>query len=238
MPAQGKTRPRGRTALLIAAAALLGITGGTAVGYTIQAGRAPTPLPPLNQPALAYPAKPLPPGVVADHQVRTDGDLRKLLLPRPAGAREPEERWLREGWMGADEYAEDFVRPNGALAYQLELGIRRTAVTSWDTGADRSIVISLTQYRPGDSVGAVEHGDGLRADAADDAGGDGEAVKGSGNGRYYVLPVWQKAGYEDLYEARAYVHRGDVLVEIHIFDSKKISGADIRTLAERQLERL
>ncbi|MEU2668026.1 hypothetical protein ABZ622_04010 [Streptomyces sp. NPDC007164] len=53
-------RPRGRTALLLVAAAVLGIAGGTAVGYDVQAGRAPTPLPVLAQPGLAYPSKALP----------------------------------------------------------------------------------------------------------------------------------------------------------------------------------
>ncbi|GAA3372818.1 hypothetical protein GCM10020367_29950 [Streptomyces sannanensis] len=55
-----RSRPRGRTTVIIAVAALLGVVGGTAVGYRIQADRPPTSLPPLNQPGLAYPAKPLP----------------------------------------------------------------------------------------------------------------------------------------------------------------------------------
>ncbi|MGW2847146.1 hypothetical protein ACWC5G_19890, partial [Streptomyces sp. NPDC001274] len=55
-------RPRGRTALLVAVAAVLGIGVGTAAGYEIQDRRAPTPLPALSQPGLAYPAKALPPG--------------------------------------------------------------------------------------------------------------------------------------------------------------------------------
>lgn len=94
-PVPGRARPRGRTALLIAAAALLGISGGAAVGYGIQAERPPTPLPALSQAELAYPAKALPADKVPaplpasqDHRVRTDGDLRKLIIdPRRGGAR-------------------------------------------------------------------------------------------------------------------------------------------------------
>ncbi|MFF1500664.1 hypothetical protein ACFVZR_12440 [Streptomyces sp. NPDC058316] len=105
--------PRGRTALLIAAAAVLGIAGGTAVGYDVQAGRAPTPLPALAQPDLAYPAKALPADKAPDplpasqdRQVRTDGDLRKLLADRPAGWSEDKAvPGLRDGWLGVDEYA-------------------------------------------------------------------------------------------------------------------------------------
>ncbi|MFF3759177.1 hypothetical protein [Streptomyces sp. NPDC002185] len=48
-----------RTVGLLAVAAVLGLVGGTAVGYGIHADREPTALPPLNQPGLAYPAKPL-----------------------------------------------------------------------------------------------------------------------------------------------------------------------------------
>ncbi|MER6602915.1 hypothetical protein ABT305_31475 [Streptomyces parvus] len=64
-----RPRPRGRTTLIIAAAALLGI----AVGYGVQAEREPTP--PAAQ----------------DRRVKTDGDLRKLLVkdaaPRHIAAR-------------------------------------------------------------------------------------------------------------------------------------------------------
>ncbi|WP_282696864.1 hypothetical protein [Streptomyces sp. CC208A] len=62
------------------------------------------PLPALNQPGLAYPAKPLPKGqepdplpAAEDAQAKTDGNLRKLLLPCPAGARDSEVG-PRDGW--------------------------------------------------------------------------------------------------------------------------------------------
>ncbi|MGC5411335.1 hypothetical protein ACPXCX_47845, partial [Streptomyces sp. DT225] len=112
-----KRRPRGRTALIIAAAAVLGIAGGIATGYGVQAGRAPTPLAALSQPGLAYPAKALPAGEVPDplpasqdRRVRTDGDLRKLIVPRPKGWQEDKRlaALTQNGWLGVENYALDF----------------------------------------------------------------------------------------------------------------------------------
>lgn len=244
-PASPAARKRGRTALLIAVAAVLGIVGGTAVGYGIQADREPTALPALNQPALAYP-KPLPKGKqpvplssAEDRSVRTNGDLRKLLLPKPAGAKAPEFT-LGDGWVSLPQYAAEFNSPSFELEYQLDNKVRRIASTSWRTGEHRITEIRLVQYRPSDVMGARDH-------AADQmeympntkyAGNSGDAMAGSANGHYYVFPVRRKAGYLDFYEARAYFHRGDIMAEVFVFDTKKISKNDIKSVAERQLGRL
>lgn len=238
-------RPRRRvlrTVGLIAVAAVLGIVGGTAVGYGIQAQREPTPLPPLNQPALAYP-KPLPKGqepdplpASEDRQAKAQGDLRKLLLPRPAGARAAGE----DGWQSLAEYADGFTQPEGALEFQLDVGIRRIAARSWEVGEYRRVEIHLVQYRANSTVGALDHTTEQQRYAATEGNSDslGEAVKGSGNGRYYVYPVKRKAGYMDLHRARAFVQRGDIAITILMSDTRKIAEKDIRSLAERQLERL
>ena len=47
-----RARRRGRTALLIAGAVVLGLVAGTCTGYLVQADREPTKLPPLSQPTL------------------------------------------------------------------------------------------------------------------------------------------------------------------------------------------
>ncbi|MFI8522232.1 hypothetical protein ACIGEZ_31105 [Streptomyces sp. NPDC085481] len=242
-----KRRRTGRTVALIAVAAVLGIVGGTAVGYGVQAEREPTPLPALNQPGLAYPAKPLPKGqeptplsVAADRGLKTDGDLRKLLLPKPAGARTAE-RWQGDGWVDVADYLDGYVDEKWMFESTNELGIRRTAATSWDSGQSRTVKIELVQFRSGDQLGAAEHAEGQRdymPDAKEGAGNEGDLLKGTAEGRYYLYPVERKAGYLDFYAARAVFHRGDVMVDIHIFDSKKISKSDIRALAEKQLERL
>lgn len=246
-PAPRRPRPRGRTTLLIAAAALLGIAGGTATGYGIQAERPPTPLTALSQPDLAYPAKPLPadkvPGPLPasqDRQVRTDGDLRKLLMAKPAGLREDEDTWLTDGWASLEDYAHDF----GDEAYMYEdlvaSGFRRLAGASWGRG-DREVNVWLVQFQSSATLGATDHDMGQRLYMGDDehgAGNEGDAIKGSGDGRYYLYGVHNEPGYLPLYRARAVAYRGDVMMDINIFDTKPIAKKDIRTLAERQLERL
>ncbi|MEU9864245.1 hypothetical protein AB0D99_25560 [Streptomyces sp. NPDC047971] len=240
-------RPRriGRTIALIAVAAVLGIVGGTAVGYGIQAEREPTPLPALNQPDLAYPKslpagqKPAPLTSAEDRGIRTDGDLRKLLLPKPAGAKKTDFH-DEDGWMATAEFAEGFEDPGSALSHQLDLRIRRIATTSWLTGEYKSTEIRLVQYRSTAVLGAQDYAESQMDYMPDEeyARYDGDPIKGSANGRYYVLPVVKKSGYLDYYEARAYLHRGDIAVEIFISDTKKISKKEIASVAERQLGRL
>ncbi|MFI6964296.1 hypothetical protein [Streptomyces sp. NPDC050149] len=244
-----KRRPRGRTTLIVAAAAVLGIAAGTAVGYGVQADRAPTPLTALSQPDLAYPAKALPADQVPDplpasqdRQVRTEGDLRKLLIQRPAGWSDNEDvTAVQGGWMEVEDYALDFKDEAYMYGNFLAADIRRVAATSWKKSAHRVANIWLVQFRSGVDSSAAAHAESQRAYMPEDddgAGNEGDALKGSGSGRYYLYKVVRKAGYMPQYRARAVFHRGDVMVEINMFDTVPISKKDIRTLAERQLERL
>ncbi|MGW2558480.1 hypothetical protein ACWCXB_04355 [Streptomyces sp. NPDC001514] len=237
-------RRRGRTTLIVVAAAVIGLVGGTAVGYGVQADREPTPLPALSQPNLVYPAKPLPEdkrpaplSAAEDHQVKTDGDLRKLLLPKPSGARKTDVPG--GGWMDTASYALEFESEDFMFETLVESDIRRVAATSWEQGEYKETLIRLVQFRSGQE--AAEHaGDQRNYMPYDDegAGNEGDPLKGSGKGRYYLYEVHKEAGYLPLYQARAVFHRGDIMVDISIFDTKRISKNEIRTLAERQLERL
>ncbi|MEE4493981.1 hypothetical protein [Streptomyces sp. BE230] len=243
-----KRRPRGRTTLIVAAAALLGIAGGTAVGYGVQAERAPTPLTALSQPDLAYPAKALPAGQAPDplpasqdRRVHTDGDLRKLVAPRPAGWQDDKSLAVydKDGWLEVEDYALEFEDEDYMYSDLLETDVRRVAAKAWKKGEYRTAAVYLVQFHSG--AAAAAHAEGQRLympDAEHGAGNEGSALKGSGTGRYYVFPAERKAGYLPLYHARAIFHRGDVMVDIHIYDSASISKKDIRTMAERQLERL
>ncbi|MFF8380736.1 hypothetical protein ACF07V_31890 [Streptomyces sp. NPDC015661] len=235
-----------RTVGLITVAAVIGLVGGTAVGYGIQADREPTALPPLNQPGLAYPAKPLPKGQTPkplaaseDRQAKAQGDLRKLLLPKPAGAKKAA-FGPSDGWMPVYEFAGQFNEPGNALDNQLDLGIRRVAAASWTAGKFKTTEIRLVQYRANDTLGAQEYIENQQRYMPDEdyADNGGKELKGSTDGRYYLFPAQRKAGYLDIYEARAYFHRGDIAVEIFVVDTKKISEKEIRSLAERQLGRL
>ncbi|MFE9399745.1 hypothetical protein [Streptomyces flavidovirens] len=243
-----RVRPRGRTTLIIAAAAVLGIVGGTATGYTVQAERPPTPLPALAQTGLAYPAKALPEGkepeplsAKDDRRVRTDGDLRKLLVSKPAGARVSDEEWVKDGRADLTSYALDFDSEGYMFGELAAWDFRRFAGTAWEQDANRWVSVRLVQFGAGPVAGAAEHADGQFSYMPDDeegAGNNGDALKGSGNGRYYVYKVDRKAGYLPGYRARALFQRGDIMADIHVFDTKPISKKDIRVLAERQLGRL
>lgn len=246
--AAGERRPRGRTTLIIAAAALLGIAGGVAVGYGVQAGRAPTPLTALSQPDLAYPAKALPAGKAPDplpasqdRRVRADGDLRKLVAPRPKGWEE--DKLLTtlgwDGWLGLEGYALEFEDEDYMYGDLLDQGIRRVAGAAWKKGEHRTATVRLVQFRSG--AAAADHAEDQRSympQTDHGAGNGGTALKGSANGRYYVYPADRKPGYMPVHRARAIFQRGDVMVDIHVYDTAPISKKDIRTLAERQLERL
>ncbi|WP_328888307.1 hypothetical protein [Streptomyces sp. NBC_00316] len=241
-------RPRGRTALLIAAAAVLGIAGGTAVGYGVQADRAPTPLPALSQPGLGYPAKALPADKVPDplpvsqdRQLKTDGDLLKLLVDRPSGARSLLASLPAERWISLDAYAMEFKSEDYMFERLADGDVRRIAAADWEQGQHRGVSIRLVQFRSSAQLGASDHANGqldYMPDAEEGAGNSGTAIKGSGNGRYFLYKPHYKAGYLPSYGARAIAQRGDVMFDIHVFDTVPISKKDIRTLAERQLERL
>lgn len=243
-----KPRPRGRTALLIAAAAVLGIAGGTAVGYGVQADRAPTPLSALSQPNLAYPAKALPADKVPtplpvsqDRQRKTEGDLRELLVGKPSGARNARFPFLTKGWMPLDAYAREFESEDYMFETLAEAEVRRIAAANWSQGQYRDVGIRLVQFRSGAELGASDHANdqlGYMPYAKDGAGNEGDPIKGSGNGRYFLYKAVNKPGYLPVYQARAIGQRGDVMFDINIFDTVPVSKKDIRTLAERQLERL
>ncbi|MFJ6692655.1 hypothetical protein [Streptomyces sp. NPDC091294] len=248
--AAGGSRRRGRTALLIAAAAVLGLVAGTCTGVLVQADREPTKLPPLSQAALAPSTgkapKPLP--ADQDRRVRTDGDLRELLLKKPSGAEEVD--WLEgsDGWVDLAGYAGSFGDPQRAYEALLGNEFRRAAVTGWEVGERYSVEIRLIQYRQEEVLGAAEanaESQYFATDLADGyymgGGGGGDwSIPGTGDGRAYVddEPVPGLDSSEFPYQAEAHARRGDIAVEIWVSAAKPIDKKMILGLAERQMERL
>nr|WP_103535498.1 hypothetical protein [Streptomyces sp. SM11] len=235
--------------MIITAAALLGISGGAAVGYGVQAERAPTPLAALSQPGLGYPAKPAaadqtpaPLPAAQDRQVRTDGDLRKLLVDRPKGAKKLTGKLgIEDGWEPIGQYAEGFYEdPHYMFESLAGLGLRRVASAAWQQGQYRETVVHLIQFRSSDVLGASDHfaDQMFYMPDKEGAGNPGDPIEGSREGRYFLYKVERKAGYLPAYHARALAVRGDIALDINIHDTVPISKKDIRTLAERQLERL
>ncbi|MFD9720601.1 hypothetical protein [Streptomyces sp. NPDC059076] len=243
----GPVGRRGPLVKLLAVAAVIGIAVGASVGYGIQAERDPSPLPPLSQSGLSHPAKPLPasqqPAALSaaeDSKVKADGDLRRLLIPKPAGARVNDQAWwIQDGWTNLENFALDFDQPDYIYGSVLEADFRRAAAASWYQG-DKDIHVRLVQF--GQSRQAQDFAEEQHAympwDDEFGAGNDGDVIHGSGNGRYYVYKPFKEAGYEPLYQARALVQRGSTVADINILDSKPIGKTEIRALAEQQLERL
>ncbi|MFI2642635.1 hypothetical protein [Streptomyces sp. NPDC018610] len=239
----GAVRPRrrrGRTALLIATAAVLGVVAGTCTGYLVQADREPAALPPLSQPVLPRAEGPAPEPLTAaqDHRVKTEGDLRKLLLPKPRGAREAE--WLKgdDGWLDLARYAGYFEKPGDAFDWLVREEYRRGAATAWE-GDTSTVDIRLLQYRQVDTMGAA---DVTRSNQEYRRGKDGVRswpIPGAGESMAYVLPRADAGhGRARNYGAEAFAWRGDLALEIFIDSDKPVSKAQIIDLAQRQLERL
>ncbi|MEU6092966.1 hypothetical protein ABZ865_40685 [Streptomyces sp. NPDC047085] len=239
-PKDSASRPRrrGRTTLMIATAALLGVVAGACTGYLIQAGREPTKLPPLSQPVVERAKGEVEPlSAARDRRVKTDGDLRKLLLPRPKGARDTE-YVVADGWMDLAAYADRYENPGNAFDNLVDDEFRRAAATSWRVG-DANVEIYLVQFRQESKPAASEWAESGTYWAEHEGDSRSWPIPGTGDGTAFVHDKPErKAGYLPLYTAEAYAWRGDVCMEIVIYDSKPIPKAKIMDLAERQVGRL
>lgn len=221
---------------------MLGVVAGTCVGYLVQAGREPTALPPLSQPSVAQAegAGPEPLSAAQDRKVKVDGDLRKLLLSRPNGARAWQDPSGSDGWMDAGEFAETYEYP--AEAFRNLVGtreFRRAAVTDWRENGDLDVEIRLAQYRQEETgTEAADAADDAYyfADQADET--DSWPIPGTGDGRAYVHGKPDVFHGVSQYSAEAYAWRGDIAMEIWIYDTKPIPRTKVLDLAKRQMERL
>lgn len=246
-PAAGEPqrRPRGRTPLIIASAALLGIVAGVATGYTVQAERPPTPLPPLSQAALSYPDEHLPAGKHQpgphDRALKTDGDLRKLLIEKPKGARTPLADPSPDGWVPLSTYVREYEHPDAVFRDFASWDIRRVAGADWETGRYREVSIRLVQFHDHLEANARVHAAGQQTYMSGEeyAGANGHPLRGPGDGLYWVDEAPRRTpGYLPAYDNRAIASRGDIMMDIQVYDVRPVDEEDIRELAERQWGRL
>ncbi|MEU2625101.1 hypothetical protein ABZ642_44545 [Streptomyces sp. NPDC007157] len=239
-----RPRRRRRTGVLIATAAVLGVVAGTCVGYLVQADREPTALPPLSQPSVAQAkgAGPEPLSAAQDRKAKVDGDLRKLLLSRPRGARKGLYTVGNDGWLDASAYAETSRSPDAAFRDLVgDKEFRRAAVTEWRESGDFDVEIRLIQYRQEEKgTEAADAADSAYyyAEAADDDSTDGWPVPGTGDGMAYVHNKPDTSYGVSVYSAEAHAWRGDIALEVWISDTKPIPKAKVLDLAKRQMERL
>jgi len=155
-PAPPKPKRSIKTRRLFAGAVALGLIGGAVGGYTIQALRKPTPLPPLSVTQPAYPrgaiyAGTRPPALPASQDDATvvNGDLTKLLLPTPAGA---SVGFLDHSWMSLESEAETCDNAASCFSTNMHDGVVRIADTSWKRSDGLYVEIRIIQHRPGDTV--------------------------------------------------------------------------------------
>ncbi|MFD5634544.1 hypothetical protein ACFWJM_10430 [Streptomyces sp. NPDC127077] len=234
-PSAPGRRRRGRTTLLIATAAVLGLVAGTCAGYLVQADREPTRLPSLSQPVVAQAKGPGPEPLSAaqDHRVKTNGDLRKLLISRPKGTKALDWAPEQDGWLDLGAYADSLTHADREFRDLVAAEFRRAAGVSWSVGSTGSTQVRLVQYRQEETLGAPE-----RASRWDVDGARAYGVPGASDGMAYLFDAERKPGYLPFYKALATASRGDIAMEIWIFDSKPIPKQKIMDLAKRQLERL
>lgn len=239
-PVTPRPRGRGRTAALLIAGAVLGLVAGTCTGYLVQAERRPTKLPPLSQPVVERAkgvAEPLSAG--EDRRVKTDGDLRELLLPRPKGARDTVVTAGTDGWLDLADYADGYDEPGDMFSELVSDEFRRAAVTSWRVGTTYTVEIELAQFRQEQAMAASGHAEDAYYWAEKDADTRSWPIPGTGDGMAYVHDTPERnAGYLPLYSAEAHAWRGDIAMHIWVFDTKPISKEKIMDLAERQMGRL
>jgi hypothetical protein len=228
-----RPRRRGRTTLLIAVAAVLGVVAGTCTGFLVQANRAPDKLPSLSQATLTQAKGPAPEPLSAaqDRQVKVNVDLRKLLLRKPSGARAGTVEGSA-GWLSLADYSARYESPSNAYSYYIGEEFRRAAGIRWSQGT-RDVEVVLVQYRQVEALGASAAAEDDSSYAEDPSGTDSWAIPGTGDGKAYVHPG---DGYE--YSAEAHAWRGDVAMEVWMYDTKPISKKAIMDVAERQMGRL
>ncbi|MFF4901146.1 hypothetical protein [Streptomyces sp. NPDC001068] len=235
---------RRRTGILLASAAVLGVAAGTCVGYLVQADREPTALPPLSQPFLAQAkgAGPEPLSAAQDRKAKADGDLRKLLVSRPKAAREPKDVESGDGWMEAGALAETYKNPAEAFRNLVATReFRRAAVTDWQEDGGFEVEIRLVQYRQEQTgTEAADAADDAYyfAEPADDYDTDSWPIPGTGDGKVYVHQKPRTYYGVGLYSAEAHAWRGDIAMEIWMYDTKPIPKTKVLDLAKRQMERL
>ncbi|WP_078943369.1 hypothetical protein [Streptomyces aureus] len=239
-PSEPRPRRRGRTTLIVATAAVLGLVAGTCAGFLVQAHRAPTRLPSLSQPVLTQAKGPGPEPLSAaqDHRVKTNGDLRKLLLTRPKGTKEG--HWAgNDGWMDLPEYADNYEKPAKVFPDLISDEFRRAAVVGWDEGSTYTVEIRLVQFHQEETLKAGEYADSGYYWAEKEGGTRSWSVPGTEDGMAYVHTRPEtKPGYYPMYSAEAHAWRGDIAMEIWVYGTKQISKDKIMDLAKRQVGRL
>jgi hypothetical protein len=232
-------RRRGRTTVLIAAAAVLGVLAGTGVGYRIQYDREPTPLAPLAgampvQPKGAAPAAPALPAS-QDRAAVYDGNLLDLLVPIPKGAKASERVWV-----SLTGFAETFDDPAGTFKDYAMGGFQRSVRADWTGAPGTYDEVEVIQFRDeGTAFASSLFTRWASANAYDPAYGTSVEIPGVMNG--YVWPSGKAVtqdGYEPEYHGRALAQVGNILIEVFVDRLHPVTASAVLPVINEQLERL
>ncbi len=237
-PERPAGRPRGRTARLMAAAAVLGLVAGAATGYAVQYRRPPT-VRPLLAAQPSHPAHRAAPAgarltAADDDEVRTDGDLRALLVSPPVGSRAWPAPPTADGWETLAQYAEGFKRPAQEFRWENSNGFRRAVWTGWTVGRT-SYGLQLVQYTHADEGSAESALRGER-DARSDRAVTPLPGTGDGFTAAAVRPV-QNSSWT-FYDTEAVARHGDIVVMLFVDAPEPVGRQTAEDLMHRQLERL
>ncbi len=185
------------------------------------------------------PGAPVPsPSAARDRRVKTDDDLRKLLVKRPKGTRDAAYLPGENGWMGIADYAEEYTKPANAFGDLIKAQFRRAMPVLAGRWAARTAWRSASS-----STGRRKNGRLRRRRRGPLLGQQARSTQvwAVPDGRRHGLRPHQaghQPGHLPMYEAEAHAWRGDIAMEIWIYDTKPIPKAKIMDLAERQMERL
>ncbi|WP_237545833.1 hypothetical protein [Streptomyces sp. SID1046] len=232
----------GRTALLIAGAAALGVLAGTVTGYAVQYHREPTPLPPLAQQKMAVPQPQAMNGATTKRSInanrwhQADEELAKKLVEVPGGTQDS-----FSGPVSPDAFSADyFAEPAGGLG-GLGRKIKRIATARWAEGDSDVVEIHLLQFR--DRTGVENFYSGVLdyMPDAEHAGNAGKEFPGAPAdfGHMWISELRQKPGYHPMRLGRVLVRRGDTVMSVKWTNHRgDVDEKALVELAKRQMERL
>ena len=207
-----------RTGLLFSAAAALGLAGGAVCGFLIQQARPATPLPPIEQTlaAATVPGLADPHDATTDDGAKLDGDLRTVLLAKPAGAKDPVNFTARD-WFTIADLAEYYHDPGFALVRLNSYQFRRATRTGWTLADGTEVEIDLVQFRTTDGASSYFSMTGFPIDAAE------PFVAGTATG--HVGRRYSKDA-SGMYTAYGLVRHGDVVAQVFVSNAKDVPSSD------------
>ncbi|MFB6891848.1 hypothetical protein ACFCX4_21370 [Kitasatospora sp. NPDC056327] len=236
-PANAERAPRRprrpRPVLLLVSGLVLGTAAGGGIGYAIQSGRPPTPLPPLQVALPTYPSDVLDPAAAAAFApppLAIDGDLRKLLISPPSGSKPWDDYPETPSWITAGELAEHDAKAAAVFVELAAEGFRRAVEVDWQQN-DLSVRVTLTQFAADFATSADRHN--RRKD-------DLEPFAPEANGGYQMesRPGYWSETTEQYYLGRAVAQRGTVVMRVEVYGTRPVNAEVVRNIAKQQWERL